>query len=104
VGALKWLDTPVVAAHWGGSGCGTEVLEKLCGENIWFDLSFGYGCIPRPIAQAIVDKHTPDRLLFASDMPWHRPEWELRLIRSLDISDSDREKICFRNAQSLLQL
>lgn len=104
LGALKWLDTPVVAAHWGGYSCGSEVLEKLCGENIWFDLSFGYGCIPRPIAQAIVDKHTPDRLLFGSDMPWHRPEWELRLLHSLDLSDSDREKICFQNAQKLLSL
>ena len=102
--ALKWLDTPVVAAHWGGSCCGGEVLEKLCGENLWFDLSLGYGVISKPVAQAIVDKHTPDRLLFGSDMPWHRPEWELRLINSLDISDTDREKILFRNAQALLGL
>ena len=60
--------------------------------------------MPRPAAQAIVDKHGPDRLLFASDMPWHRPAWELRLLDSLDISPADREKICFRNAQSLLNL
>lgn len=104
LGALKWLDTPVVAAHWGSSGCGEEVLKKLCGQELWFDLSFGYGCIPKPIAQAIVDRHTPDRLLFGSDMPWHRPDWELRLLDSLDISDSDREKICYKNAQALLSL
>lgn len=102
--ALKWFDSPVVAAHWGGEGCGQEVLEKLCGENLWFDLSFGYGAMPKPIAQAIVDKHGPDRLLFGSDMPWHRPEWELRLLNSLDISDTDREKIFFRNAMGLLNL
>ena len=102
--ALKWFDSPVVAAHWGGVGCGGEVLEKLCGENIWLDLSFGYAAMSKPIARAIVDKHTPDRLLFASDMPWHRPEWELRLIRSLDLSESDREKILHGNAQSLLSL
>ncbi len=104
LGALKWLDTPVVAAHWGGSGCGEAVLQKLCGQDIWFDLSFGYGCISKPIAQAIVDKHTPDRLLFGSDMPWHRPDWELCLVESLDISPADREKIYFRNAQKLLSL
>ena len=102
--ALKWLDTPVVAAHWGGSCCGPAVLEKLCGENLWFDLSLGYGVISKPVAQAIVDKHTPDRLLFGSDMPWHRPEWELRLVNSLDISDADREKILFRNALTILGL
>lgn len=105
LGALRWLDTPVVAAHWGGVGCGTEVLETLCGrEGLYFDLSFGYGTMPKRIAQQIVDAHTPDRLLFASDMPWHRPAWELRLLHSLDISDSDRESICFRNAKRLLNL
>lgn len=103
-GALRWLDCPVVAAHWGGAGCGEEVLRTLCGENLWFDLSFGYGVIPKCIAQQIIDRHTPDRLLFGSDMPWHRPAWEKRLIESLDLSESDREKIYFRNASSLLKL
>jgi len=103
-GALKWLDTPVVAAHWGGLGCGMEVLETLCGENLYFDLSFGYGVMPKPVAQAIVDKHGPDRLLFGSDMPWHRPSWELQLINSLDIGAEDREKIFYKNAQHLLGL
>ena len=104
LGALKWLEGPVVAAHWGGVHCGVQVLEKLCGQEVYFDLSNGYDCIPKPVAQQIVDRHGPEKLLFASDMPWHRPEWELRLINSLDISESDREKIFFRNAQKLLHL
>ena len=104
LGALRWLDSPVVAAHWGGLSCGSQVLEQLCGQDIWLDLSYGYGVMPKPMAQAIVDKHSPERLLFASDMPWHRPSWELRLIHALDISDTDRENICFRNAQKLLNL
>lgn len=104
LGALRWLDTPVVAAHWGGYCCSTEVIGKLCGENLYFDLSFGYGCIPKPLAQTIIDKHGPDKLLFGSDMPWHRPEWELRLLNSLDLSDEDKEKILFGNAARLLNL
>jgi uncharacterized pyridoxamine 5'-phosphate oxidase family protein len=51
LGALRWLEGPVVAAHWGGAGCGPEVVEKLCGENLYFDLSFGYGVISKPVAQ-----------------------------------------------------
>jgi predicted TIM-barrel fold metal-dependent hydrolase len=102
--ALRWFDSPVVAAHWGGLGRGPEVLEKLCGENIYFDLSFGYSTIARDIAQAIIDKHGTDQLLFGSDMPWHRPTWELRLLNTLDISGEDREKICSGNAIKLLHL
>ncbi len=102
LGAMKWLDSPVVAAHWGGLDCGLEVLDKLCGENLWMDLSYGYGVMAKPIAQAILDKHGPEKLLFGSDMPWHRPAWELQLLNALDLSEADREKICFRNAQKLL--
>jgi len=102
--ALKWFDSPVVAAHWGGYGCFFEVLEKLCGEHIWFDLSFGYCSMPKAIAQTIIDKHGTDRLLFGSDMPWHRPAWELRLLNTLDLSEEDREKIFWRNAAKLLKL
>ena len=104
LGARRWLDGPVVAAHWGGLDCGSQVLEQLCGRELYLDLSYGYGVMAKPMAQAIGDKHGPDRLLFASDMPWHRPSWELRLLHTLDISEADREKICFRNAQKLLEL
>ena len=104
LGAMKWLDSPVVAAHWGGYCCGLDVIEKLCCENLWFDTSLGYGVIPKPQAQAIIDKHGPDRILFASDMPWHRPDWELRLIDSLDLSAEDKEKIFHKNAENLLNL
>lgn len=104
LGALKWLDAPVVAAHWGGYGVGLDVIGQLCAEQLYFDTSMGYGCIPKPIAQTIVDKHGPNKLLFGSDMPWHRPEWELRLLNSLDISEMDKEKILFRNAMKLLNL
>jgi len=104
LGALRWLDTTVVAAHWGGAGCGEAVLEKLCGQELYFDVSFGYGTMPKYLAQTILDRHTPDRLLFGSDMPWHRPAWELRLLNSLDMGENDREKILHGNAEKILGL
>lgn len=102
LGALRWFDSPVIAAHWGGLNCGIEVIKKLCGKDVWFDLSFGYSQMPKTIAQEIIDKHTPDRLIFASDMPWHRPLWEKRLIESLDVSPNDKDKIYYKNALKLL--
>lgn len=103
--AMTWLDSPVVAAHWGGLCCGEEVLQKLCGiDHLWFDTAFGHGTMAKSMAQAIVDKQTTDRLLFASDMPWHRPVWEKRLIDSLDLSEDDKQKIYHQNAEKLLAL
>ncbi len=102
--ALKWFDAPVIAAHWGGAGCGKQVVKHLCGKDIWFDTSFGYGNMPKSFAQEIMDKHTPDRFLFGSDMPWHRPMWEMRLIETLDLSAEDKEKIYYKNASKLLEI
>jgi len=102
--AIGWFDSPVVAAHWGGAGCGEQVLRHLCGENLYFDLSFGYANMSRSIAQMILESHGPEKLLFGSDMPWHRPAWELRLLGSLDMGDADREKIFHENAEKLLGL
>lgn len=104
LGAMRWLDAPVVAAHWGGMSCYEEVIQKLCGREIYFDLSFGYGVIPKKLAQTIIDRHTPDRLLFGSDLPWHRPSWEKRLLETLELSDGDKEKICCDNAKRLLAI
>lgn len=100
--AIASLESPVVLAHWGGLGCGMEVLDLLCGRDVWFDVAFGYGTMPRDYALKIVEKHTPDRLLFGSDMPWHRPSWEMRLLDTLGLNEDEKEKILCKNAQGLL--
>lgn len=55
--------------------------------------AFPDAIVPKAIAQDIVDKHTPDCLIFASDMPWHGPSWEKQLIETLDISQSASDKL-----------
>lgn len=102
--ALNWFSSPVVAAHWGGVGCGEQVCELLCGKNIYFDLSFGYGTMPRYYAEKIVEKHGTDRLLFGTDTPWHTKEMEMRLISTLGLGEEDIEKITHKNAETLLNI
>ena len=104
VQAVKWFESPVVLAHFGGAFSGEEVLEKLCGLPVFFDTSFSYSVVPRATAQAILDKHGADNFLFGSDTPWHRPSWEVRLIEHLELSAEDRQKIYYKNAQKLLFL
>lgn len=100
--AASAFDSPVIAAHWGGVNAGDEVLKYLCTENLWFDLSFGYCMMPKYYAQKIIEKHTPDKLLFGTDCPWHRADMEMRLISSLGLSDDDFDKITWKNACALL--
>ncbi len=103
--ALAMLDrfsSPVVLAHWGGLSCGDEVLSLLCGRDVYFDVSFGCGVMPRSTALAIIEKHGADRLLFGTDSPWHTPVMELSLQKTLGLSQEDQDKINFKNALKLL--
>ena len=100
--ALKYFSSPVIAAHWGGVCSGEEVLRRLCGLDIYFDLSFGYGTMPKYLAEKIAEKHGTDKLLFASDTPWHSPALELSLISSLGLSENELSKIKSKNAKKLL--
>ena len=104
VNALRWVDSPFIASHWGGLSCAESVLKLLCGLPIYFDTSYGYGAIAMPSAQMIVEKHGADKILFGSDCPWHSPEEEKRLIESLGLSESEKEKIYHENAEKLLGL
>lgn len=102
--ALLWFSSPVVAAHWGGVSCYEEVVKYLCGTEVYFDTSFGYSQMPKYYAQKILDTHGADKLLFGTDTPWHTAQMELRLINSLELSEKDKEKIFYKNAQKLLNI
>ncbi len=101
--ALGWFESPVVAAHWGGVNCGEAVLARLCGrENLYFDTSFGYSMMPRCIALRILERHTPARMLFGTDTPWHTAAMEWRLLDTLGLTDAERDAIASGNAKQLL--
>lgn len=102
--ALRWFESPVVAAHWGGINCNEGVLEHLCSKDIYFDTSFGYSMMPRYYAQKIIEKHGTDRMLFGTDTPWHNVEMELTLLKNLGLSESDMDKITSGNAVKLLKM
>ena len=100
--ALSWFSSPVVAAHWGGVWCADGVIENLCGKDLYFDTSFGYGNMPKYHAEKIIEKHTPDRMLFGTDTPWHTPQMEMTLLSTLGLSNEDMDKIKYKNAVKLL--
>lgn len=100
--AIEWFSTPVVAAHWGGINCGEDVIKYLCGHDVYFDTSFGYSMMPKYYAEKIMELHTPDKMLFGTDTPWHTPDMEKKLLDALELSSDDMDKITHKNAQKLL--
>lgn len=102
VKALKYFDSPVIAAHWGGLNCCEGVLNHLCETDIYFDTSLGYSMMPKYYAEKIIEKHGTDKILFGTDTPWHTANMELRLLNSLNLSQTDMDKITHKNALKLL--
>ncbi len=100
--AAKWIDSPMICAHWGASCMGEDVLKYLCDIPIYFDTAFGYGTMPKNRAQRILEKKGADYILFGSDCPWHAPSWDIKMINTLDITEADKEKIYHENAEKLL--
>ncbi len=100
--AFSYFDTPVIAAHWGGLNMCEEVLKHLAGSDIYFDISYGYGAMPKYFALKIIEKHGADRLLFGTDLPWHTAQMELDMLSTLGLSDDEMDKITHLNAMKLL--
>lgn len=102
--AAKWINSPMVCAHWGSAGLGEEVIKHLCDIPVYFDTAFGYGTMPKDRALRILDKKGVDKMLFGSDCPWHAPSWEISMIETLGLSESEKEKIYHKNAEMLLNI
>ncbi len=100
--AMKWLDTDVIAAHWGSLGMEEEVRKYLFGLPIYLDMAHGSSCITRMGAERCVREHGVDKILFASDTPWHSPYQELDLLCTLGLSESEKQAILWDNGMRIL--
>ena len=92
----------LIAAHMGACMRPEESMQYLVGRDIYFDSSFSAGIIEPELARKMIQGHGADKILFASDCPWHRSCDERDFISSLGLSAEDEEKIFHLNAEKLL--
>lgn len=50
----------------------------------------------------ILNKHSPEKILFATDTPWSSAESEIRAVQELPVEASVKEGILWKNAERLL--
>ena len=91
-----------VLAHCGGNEMTDEVIEKLCGEDVYFDTAYVLRFIGREKFQKLIKKHGDDRILFATDSPWSEAGKDAEILRSFSLGKEAEDKIFFKNAQKLL--
>ena len=94
----------IVAAHMGGLKMAEDVLEEVAGQaDIYMDTAYcAEPWLDKGILKKIIRKHGAEKILFGSDYPWHMPSQEISLIRSLDISQEEKDMILGGNAGRLL--
>lgn len=89
----------VIGAHFGGWSIWNEASKKLCGfENFRVDCSSSFYMLDDATIKEIISRYGTDRVLFGTDYPMWDPSDELRRLYSLGLSESDLDKILYKNA------
>lgn len=92
----------LVLAHYGGNEMSDDVLDMLCGEDVYFDTAYILRYIGEDTFKKILGKHGADRILFATDSPWSSIAGDVEIIRSFSLDKETEEKIFCENAKKLL--
>ncbi len=94
----------IIAAHLGGQKQWDDVEKYIVGTDILIDTSMGSQYYPKEQFLRIVKNHGADKILFGTDSPWSCADGEIAFINSLPLSDIDKDKIFYKNAQRLLKI
>ena len=107
----------LVLAHMGGWQMWQDVLDRLCGRDVYFDTAFSYGQISyksgvehrwnlmnADMFKAIVERHGADHILFGTDSPWSDQSEAITDIEKLHFPDEVIRKIMGENAVKLLNI
>ena len=93
----------VIAAHFGGYLTWDDyvpLLRKM--ENIRFDTSSCLWAMPREKAETVISCLGSERIMFGTDYPICSVKYELERFLKLRITDGERDKILYKNAEEFL--
>lgn len=96
----------IVAAHLGGYHAFDEALAEVNGLNVHLDTSWppSLATLDPKRVRAAIERHGPDKVVFATDWPMADPAAEVQAIRDLGLSDTDTDAILGGNFARLLGL
>lgn len=92
----------LVLAHLGANEMSEEVLDTLCGCDVYFDTAYILKNIEKERFIRTVEKHGEDRILFATDSPWSSIERDVKTLKAFGLKKETEEKILCENARALL--
>ncbi len=93
-----------VLAHCGGYQSRDQVLELLCGEDVYLDTAYVLRFIGEDTFKTILKRHGEDRILFGSDSPWSDIKRDVEILKSFSLEKNTEQKLLSLNAKKLLGL
>lgn len=96
----------VIACHFGGYRRFEEAAEVVIGLPVHVDTSWppSLGELAPERVRAVIERHGPERVVFASDWPMADPAAEIAVIRGLGLSDDDTDAVLGGNLARLLDI
>lgn len=94
--------TKLVLAHLGGNELADEVIDSLCGRDVYFDTAYVLRSTPRETFLRMLERHGAERILFATDSPWSDAEVDTAIIKSYGLGERIEKMIFSENAKGLL--
>jgi predicted TIM-barrel fold metal-dependent hydrolase len=96
----------VIACHFGGYRLLDQAEEMIIGLPVHVDTSWppGLATLDPARIRKLIERHGPERVIFASDWPMADPAQEVEAIGALGLSDADTAAILGGNIAALLGL
>lgn len=94
----------VIGAHFGGYSVWEEAYEYLKPLDCMMDTSSSSALMEGGMFERMIKAYGADRLLFGTDFPMWDSEEELRRFMSVPLSEDEREKILYKNAEKILKI
>lgn len=92
----------VIGAHLGGWSMFDKAFEYLKETNCYFDFSSCMMFIGKKETEKYIKGYGADRILFGTDFPLWDPTVEVERFMKLDLSNEEKAKIAYINAEKLL--
>ena len=92
----------LVLAHMGANEMADQVLDTLCGLDVYFDTAYVLRNMSKETFCEMLARHGEDKILFASDSPWSSMGGDVRIIKEYGLPKETENKIFYENAKRLL--
>jgi predicted TIM-barrel fold metal-dependent hydrolase len=93
----------IVAAHMGGWKVWDDVEKHILGSSLYFDTAAVREFMAPEEFIRFVRRHGSHRVLFGTDSPWFDQDADIRWIDSLKLTQEEKDRIFFKNAEGLLE-